>query len=137
MEVTEIYQSTSTDFGEISTMVEGENSEEATTKAFILNVFAHPPPNLDSDLRFSTIDYVVFAIMLAMSGKAQFVAQRTFTFTALIRSPHRNLFWLHFKEEAKQHEGIFARRQIDEFLSYRGLANRITHFRHNVNVDSS
>lgn len=75
MEVTEVYQSSSTDYGEISTMVEGENSEEATTKAFILNVFVDPPPNFESDLRFSTIDYVVFAIMLAMSGEMRVVVR--------------------------------------------------------------
>jgi hypothetical protein len=54
MEVTEVYQST-TSFGEISTESVGESSTSTISRNFEF-------------LRFSTIDYVVFAVMLAMSG---------------------------------------------------------------------
>jgi hypothetical protein len=61
MDVTEV----STDFREIST--------EATTEflvQFTESMTENSPPNYEADLRFSTIDYVVFGIMLAMSGEA-------------------------------------------------------------------
>jgi hypothetical protein len=56
MEVTEVYQST-TSFGEISTE---SVSETSTMSMEVSKSFEF--------LRFSTVDYVVFAVMLAMSG---------------------------------------------------------------------
>lgn len=98
MEVTEVYQSSSTDFEEISTAA---GLEESTTEKVVVNIFSDPLLEFESHLRFSTIDYVVFAIMLAMSGETQFVTPWTISLQSLNFSSHRNLLWLHFKKETE------------------------------------
>ena len=65
MEVTEAYQSTSTEFGEIST----EEWVE-TTDYLMSSIEPSREGSVDFEfLRFSTADYVVFGVMLAMSGE--------------------------------------------------------------------
>lgn len=77
MEVTEAYQSTSTDFGEIST----EEWVE-TTEFLISSVEPVREGSVDFEyLQFSSADYVVFGLMLAMSGELRWI----FKFNSILK----------------------------------------------------
>lgn len=90
MEKTESYQTSTQDFSEIPSITELSVSPESISATTLLSKFTEfliesstdssssqkPSTShsiFQSDLRFSTVDYVVFGIMLAMSGETLYL----------------------------------------------------------------
>lgn len=91
MDETESYQMSTTEFSEVVEVTESgwspeivatstilsqitETMAEATTDIFSSSERSMSSATLQSDLKFSNVDYIVFGIMLAMSGENE---QRT------------------------------------------------------------